>query len=1368
MTFPKFIVEFNALHREVKKFKLNFDDGILAYFLLAAANLSDDHERLVRATASLNYNAMKDTLQKVFGELDTKDGELKDSTLPVKEEVLFTKGYQHRYRGGGRGSQHQNYQRDSGASGGSQRFQRGRGRGRGRRDGGNPVDTSGTVMRCHECESTRHFVNDCPDRKVEEANLTVHLTLVAGSASKEQEVMLVESLARGILDSACTKTVAGQTWIEEYLSLLSASEREAVLRSAKSSSSLYRFGDGKETRSKQELCIPMMICGEITEIAVDVVDNDIPLLISRPTMTELGMILDTGKHTVQVHGRTYNLEFNSSGHYTIPVSAWTNEDCNVVFHLENLASSTLQEKQRKAVKLHRQFAHASKERLLKLLRNGGCEDKEFLKAVEKCCEDCEFCGKYRRPKPRPVVALPKADKFNQVVAMDLKEVTKGKLWILHIVDSATRYTAAALIHSKKKEVIVGKIFQIWLAYFGSPVKFHSDCGGEFVNAAFMELNEQFGIETSTTPGESPFGNGVVERNNAMLYETMMKTMEDVKCSMETALAWAVCAKNSLQNTFGYSPNQLVFGINVNLPSVEHDAPPALKSPEHSDLVRENLNALHKARENFIKSESSERIKRALRHNVRTYAEVEFSPGEKVYYKRRADKGWKGPAKVLGKETNFVLIRHGASYYRCHPCQLMKISSHEATDKVTTQDKVPVVRKASVQKAVLDDDSSSDDDSSPDDDTSSDEGSDTESCSSPDEESKTEDELVTTNEKSVRKEETATAVKDVGARVMEETSETVKEPRALRTLRPFNKPGLKEDAEKLKDNTIRPASGTTIQYALEDGIVTKAHVLSSQSNQPGTLKDAVNVQIVGKDAPVRVKWNSVKWWRDIEITEQVLTLTSVEECQQDVIDAKEVEMQNLIEHDVFEWVSDDGQKAVSSKWIFHEKKHPDGSRKLKARLVARGFEEKLADKRVDSPTCSRQGIRLAFLTASSMNWELQAMDISSAFLQGNALQRTVYVRPPKEVCEEGKIWRLKRCLYGLSDAPREWYDRVCREMTTLGGIISLYDKSLFMWHVDDQLVGMITTHVDDFEYCGTLVWKAKVIGRLLELFKISKNEKGSFKYIGLNIEQNGDEIFVDQHAYCSSLQEIRLEGGRRKDDPLSEDDKKQLRSVCGQLLWATTQTRPDAAFDACQVSNYGNDATVKSLTEANKAVKKLKADGLRIVYPGLGGVDTMRVVVYADGSHAGLPSGSSQGANIVFVAGNGRSAPISWSSKKLERVTKSPLATEVSAVADAADHGHLVASMLKELYCLDKLPIIELYTDSKSLKEHLETTRVISDPRLRVDIARLREMREIGEVDVKWVRSGLQLADCMTKKGASTDLLRRVLASGALPGHHTNQ
>ena len=69
-------------------------------------------------------------------------------------------------------------------------------------------------------------------------------------------------------------------------------------------------------------------------------------------------------------------------------------------------------------------------------------------------------------------------------------------------------------------------------------------------------------------------------------------------------------------------------------------------------------------------------------------------------------------------------------------------------------------------------------------------------------------------------------------------------------------------------------------------------------------------------------------------------------------------------------------------------------------------------------------------------------------------------------------------------------------------------------------------------------------------------------------------------------------------------------------------------------------------------------------------------------------------------------------------------------------------MVQELFCLKEIPLIELV--SFSLKEHLDSKKIISDPRLRVDIARLREMSELKEVMFKWVPSQQQLADCLTK------------------------
>ena len=205
-----------------------------------------------------------------------------------------------------------------------------------------------------------------------------------------------------------------------------------------------------------------------------------------------------------------------------------------------------------------------------------------------------------------------------------------------------------------------------------------------------------------------------------------------------------------------------------------------------------------------------------------------------------------------------------------------------------------------------------------------------------------------------------------------------------------------------------------------------------------------------------------------------------------------------------------------------------------------------------------------------------------------------------------------------------------------------------------------------------------------------------------------------------------------------------------------------AYYTCQVSNVGKKPCVKQIIEANKAIRRLKIESSELAYPTLGHTDNWSVVVFADGSHASLPSGCSQGGCIVFLVGsNNKAAPIAWKSKRIERVTKSPLATEISAVADGADLGFLVASMTQEIFNLSNIPSINVRTDSKSLKDHLGTDRVIKDPRLRVDTARLRQMTENGELLVTWVPGTKQLADCLTKKGAPNEMLKACLSSGVL-------
>ena len=61
-----------------------------------------------------------------------------------------------------------------------------------------------------------------------------------------------------------------------------------------------------------------------------------------------------------------------------------------------------------------------------------------------------------------------AKMFNETVGMDLKERSHSrKIWLLHLVDHATHYSASCVIYTKRKEEIVKMIFQIWISIFGS-------------------------------------------------------------------------------------------------------------------------------------------------------------------------------------------------------------------------------------------------------------------------------------------------------------------------------------------------------------------------------------------------------------------------------------------------------------------------------------------------------------------------------------------------------------------------------------------------------------------------------------------------------------------------------------------------------------------------------------------------------------------------------------------------------------------------------------------------------------------------------------------------------------------------------------
>ena len=485
---------------------------------------------------------------------------------------------------------------------------------------------------------------------------------------------LGETFNFAILDSGCTRTVCGREWISVLEKSLSPTERRAMENSRCLSSRSFRFGDGS---SEGTVKVPASLVGTNVLIETDVVDQDIPMLLKREAMKTAATNIDFVKEEVYMLGRKQKLVITSTGHYCIPLSRnmvlddvsgspstvlFTNESC-----LENEADA-----KKIAKKLHEQFAHPSSRRLIKLIKDGGVVNQSLNEKIEDVEKNCHICRKFKKKPLRPVVCFPRAKTFNENLAIDLK-CFSGK-YMLHILDQFTRFSRTIVINDKKAATVLKGVTHAWLAIFGSPKSILADNGLEFNNAEFRDLCDYFGVHVYGTAAESPWSNGTNERHNG-LFGHMVERLIEQGHSLEDAVCWATSSKNSLANIEGYSPNQLVFGINPNYPSVLRSELPALEECDEAGHIKKILKAQSEARECFIKAECDERLKRALKRKVRKHiTSLVYEMGDRVYYQR--DGKWKGPGIVVGKENKNVMVKHGGSYFRVHPCSLQGVESNE--------------------------------------------------------------------------------------------------------------------------------------------------------------------------------------------------------------------------------------------------------------------------------------------------------------------------------------------------------------------------------------------------------------------------------------------------------------------------------------------------------------------------------------------------------------------------------------------------------------------------------------------------------------------------------------------------------------------
>ena len=597
--------------------------------------------------------------------------------------------------------------------------------------------------------------------------------------------------------------------------------------------------------------------------------------------------------------------------------------------------------------------------------------------MQSVSDNCVTCLKQKRPSPRPVVCLPLADRFNEMVGIDLKKW--GASYFLVIVDIATRFCQAYVITNKLPSTIIKALFVTWITIFGAPKQILSDNGGEFSNDDVRELSDIFCIELLSTAAESPWSNGICERLNGTLGNIVSKIIEDTNCEVQIALAWAVAARNAFYNNSGVSPNQLVFGFNPSLPTIYDSKLPGSSLEDAStDIVRKNSVARAKAREIFIKYEANERIRKALRHNIRNTEMEKVKEGDKVLY-RRKDNKWHGPGKVthIDLRAKTVTVNHGGYLIKVHAVSLLKmpatqINEHIDQDTVDVDDIIKEKETQPIKAPVV-------------------------------EKPKARPRLKVANLDSPN-----TSDNNVAAENIKDLANSNEELRNEHTV-DINNMKNGQRFQGINENTGQHISGK---------------ILNRAGKVKGSNKHCYNVET---DLTGWRGWINMKNIKDLKLvsdeTQMIVLFNSVE-----VAKAKESEIKNWIDNNVFDEIEDTGQRTISVRWIITEK----GLEKnlTKARLVARGFEEKTDHLKKDSPTSSREVVRLVFCIASANGWDCHTVDVKAAYLQGDVIKREVYLRPPEEY-DIGQVWKLNKTVYGLCDAAHAWYITVKNELLKLG-------------------------------------------------------------------------------------------------------------------------------------------------------------------------------------------------------------------------------------------------------------------------------------------------------------------------------------------------
>jgi hypothetical protein len=403
----EYIEKFDSKYMKIQKKNMVLPPEILAFKLLKKANLTREEKLLVLTGVNYEnrgelYSQAQKSLKKFKGEVIVSSPcgiKLEPTIETENEEALWTNGQnrynggrnwrgQYRFNGPGIGNGHGNseggygsgvyhiYGRRNGGtcinrgksqSSNDQRGQRSMVLNQSTADGGNynvfgqgnrrpinPKTPDGEVMTCRACGSYRHMMADCPHSWENLQNVNI-----ADSQDSEEHVVLftgynkdtvslsqlnVEAHSCAVLDSACSSTVCGKNWIDSYIDSMDDCDRRKIV--CRKGTKMFKFGGGTKLKSIAEYELPANLAGKKVTIKTDVVQSDIPMLLSKTAMKKARVKLDLANDKAEILGRVVKLNSTSSGNYCVFIGKQRNvHDVESVCMVEAFSVEKCSEKQ---------------------------------------------------------------------------------------------------------------------------------------------------------------------------------------------------------------------------------------------------------------------------------------------------------------------------------------------------------------------------------------------------------------------------------------------------------------------------------------------------------------------------------------------------------------------------------------------------------------------------------------------------------------------------------------------------------------------------------------------------------------------------------------------------------------------------------------------------------------------------------------------------------------------------------------------------------------------------------------------------------------------------------------------------------------